>query len=78
MPPSLCHIYYIIVPTYSSGHGSRATKQKEMLGEVKDGKMHGHGKITYLDGSVFEGSMSEGLKSGHGTIQRQGWHYEGV
>ena len=37
-------------------------------GEVRNGKRHGEGKLTFTNGNVYEGSFQNDLFSGMGTI----------
>ena len=37
-------------------------------GEYKNGKYHGQGIYSYLDGSMYEGKWKDGEKHGHGTL----------
>ena len=40
--------------------------------------MHGKGKLTYPDGSYYDGTFSNGLKFGYGEyIQPDGSSYKG-
>ena len=41
--------------------------------------MHGHGKMTYDTGSVYEGEWHDGEKCGHGTLTSpDGTTYDGA
>ena len=37
-------------------------------GEVRRGDFHGHGKLAYRDGRVYEGEFREGKRHGYGTL----------
>lgn len=41
------------------------------------GERHGKGKITYVDGSTYEGSFFNGLKHGHGVSANKEGTYSG-
>jgi hypothetical protein len=48
------------------------------IGEFKDDKRHGNGKLEWRDGSVYEGEFEDDLMSGNGTIVLSwGAKYEG-
>ena len=47
-------------------------------GEWKDGKMHGQGKLSFLDGRKYEGEWKNGNEHGQGTkTYNDGGKYEG-
>lgn len=37
------------------------------IGETKDGKRHGHGKLKYPNGDVYEGEWRKSTKYGYGV-----------
>mmetsp|Transcript_33800 Transcript_33800/g.84821 ORF Transcript_33800/g.84821 Transcript_33800/m.84821 type:complete len:607 (-) Transcript_33800:429-2249(-) len=38
-------------------------------GQVYDGKKHGHGTMTFCDGSVYEGEWADGRREGFGVLE---------
>ena len=42
------------------------------VGEVRNGKMYGHGRCTYSSGSVYEGEWKNGDWHGHGKYTYPG------
>lgn len=47
-------------------------------GPLKDGKLHGQGRLEWANGSVYEGGFAEGLMSGRGRLRLpNGDTYEG-
>ena len=46
-------------------HGA-VIKTNEYIGELKNGIPHGHCKIIYTDGHIFEGKFVKGVRHGHG------------
>jgi len=38
-------------------------------GEYKNGKKHGHGKVTWKNGKVYEGMWKDGVKNGQGKMK---------
>ena len=48
------------------------------VGGMLNGKRHGHGRMAYVDGSVFEGEYKDGVKDGKGVYHfADGGVYEG-
>ena len=47
-------------------------------GEMKDGRFHGQGKLTFADGREYIGEFKNGLRNGQGTLTtHDGDRYEG-
>ena len=47
-------------------------------GDMRDGKLHGQGRIEWRNGEYHEGAFVEGLMHGQGrTGGASGWHYDG-
>jgi len=47
-------------------------------GQMKKGKMHGQGALTFSDGTVYKGMMKDGKKNGYGVLKFfNGDRYEG-
>ena len=53
--------------------------QPKYMGEIKNGKIHGLGVLTYpYDGKSILGEWKDGMRSGHGTFtSHEGWKYVG-
>ena len=49
--------------TYSS-----LESDAEYLGELKDGKKHGHGTLIFNDGTKYVGEFKDDVIHGHGTL----------
>ena len=48
------------------------------VGDLKDGKRHGQGKLTFSDGRKYEGEYRDDKRHGQGTeIYSDGSSYEG-
>jgi hypothetical protein len=45
------------------------TKKFTYAGEIKDGVMHGYGKITWHTGEQFEGNFFVGKRQGMGILK---------
>ena len=43
-------------------------KEDKYIGELKDGKPHGQGTATYVDGDKYVGDYKDGERTGEGTI----------
>ena len=56
-----------ILPAHSPGETQAYSSGGIYVGELQDGKRHGHGTYTYSDGAVYEGEWREGKIYGHGT-----------
>jgi hypothetical protein len=41
---------------------------QKYVGEFKDGRRHGHGRMAYPDGRVDTGEFKQGKRTGHGTM----------
>ena len=53
-------------------------KETVFKGEHRAGKRHGHGVVTFSDGSHYEGEFRDGKLDGHGVrTWSNGSHYEG-
>jgi len=47
-------------------------------GETKNGRMEGHGKYVFADGSYYEGQLLDGMFHGHGVLYiNNAGEYEG-
>ena len=59
--------------------GGYDTKEPSYEGEVDEtGLSHGKGKMTFLDGSTYEGDFVHGLSDGFGILKSpNGESYEG-
>merc|ERR1711998_493378 len=55
--------------TYSDG--------RVYVGQVKDGKAHGFGKMTYANGNVYVGDWKDGKYHGKGTYTVNSGSYKG-
>ncbi len=59
------------IATYSKGFKNGEGKIKHGLptydGELKRGKLHGQGTLTYSDGTKYVGEFRKGKQHGHGT-----------
>jgi hypothetical protein len=61
-----------------AGAGLRYKSEAVYEGALADGKPHGKGKWTRLNGSYYEGDFVHGLPSGHGKlVSERGVAYEG-
>eukprot|EP01029_Cantina_marsupialis_P029736 TRINITY_DN782100_c0_g1_i1.p1 TRINITY_DN782100_c0_g1~~TRINITY_DN782100_c0_g1_i1.p1 ORF type:complete len:221 (+),score=27.86 TRINITY_DN782100_c0_g1_i1:145-807(+) len=65
---------------YKSGKGKMSwiSKGQTYVGDWKEGKMHGFGRIECENGTVYEGDFRNGMKNGEGWEQKKsGERYEG-
>lgn len=55
------------------------TGDKKYVGDWKDGKMHGKGRLDYNNGDFFDGFFHKGKKYGKGTYKwaKDNSYYEG-
>jgi hypothetical protein len=52
----------------TTGKGSAEYEVGRYDGHFRDGVPHGHGTLTYKDGSVYEGEWRDDHKNGHGVM----------
>jgi hypothetical protein len=55
-------------------HGDLPKRIPRYEGEVKDGKIGGHGVLTLGDGTRYEGEFKDGKKGGHGVETLGRWY----
>ena len=59
------------------GRGTLNTKKAKQVGLFRDNRF-AHGKITFADGSTYEGALENGQKTGKGVyVAKDGTRYEG-
>jgi hypothetical protein len=60
------------------GKGKLTFNYKEYEGDFENGNMHGHGTMTYSDGSQYDGKFKDDSKNGHGIYTySDGSQYDG-
>ncbi len=52
----------------STLHYKASSSKEKYVGETKNGIPHGHGKIYYKNGEIFEGEFEDGQRNGPGKL----------
>ncbi len=74
-----CFFLFMLIPIFfASAEIIKLPNVGTYSGEIKDGKPHGKGILTYEDGEKYSGDWINGMREGKGTlIYIDGSKYDG-